>query len=284
MIKIVWILGMEAGDIVAPNTDIRDEIVEDLVNTLKSLNDNKQRAALVYYTVNNLHMFSDGNGRTSRMLYDLITNEIGDEVWYIHEDDRTGKYDGSFEKYKGIKDIAKINEFTNKYLGELAKSRLKKYPELADKEYITAGYRTGKKFVNDVMPEEIRKELSEDELKKVECILKDSFGVNYTVSGLTMLTIAEQKNEVQEWIDHDNKCIEEYKKEYNLDDPFCGKRFCLRAWNNPPMLKNWTAEDYKDIIKHGNFYKLQQFKVLNDSFVHPEKYHEKEKDLDENQR
>lgn len=261
---------MRVGDLVAPNVDIRDEIIENLVKSLKDLKDNKQRAALVYYTINNLHMFRDGNGRTSRMLFDLLTNELGEEVWYIHEDNKQAEYSGSFENYKGIEDITKINQFTSNYLGELIKSRLEKYPEISNKNYITAGSRTGKIFVNDVMSEIVRKELSEDELTKVENIMEDSFGSNYTISGLAMLTVANQKNELQEWIDYDNKCNEEY------GDLFNGERFCLRAWSNPPMLKNWTAKDYKDVIEYGNYYKLQQFRILNDLFLNPEKYHKKD--------
>ena len=77
---------MIAGELTAPTSDVRSVIIENLLDTLKSMNDNKLRAELVYYTLIDLHMFSDGNGRTARLMYGLISGKIEGEEWYMHSD------------------------------------------------------------------------------------------------------------------------------------------------------------------------------------------------------
>ena len=199
---------MTVGDLIAPSASLRNEIIENLIQSLKHLKSPKQRAALIYYNILNLHMFGDGNGRTARLLYDLVTNELGDEVWYIHEDDKSHNYEGSFEECKGIEDITQINQFANGYLKRLIAQQLKAYPELSRKSIITAGARVGHTFVKDIMPDNISSKLSKEELEAIEGIMSDSCEGEYTISGLTMLTVAERKGQLQEWTDYDNKCIE----------------------------------------------------------------------------
>ena len=46
---------------------------------MKKCQDDISCATMVYYTLINLHMFSDGNGRTSRYLFDLLSGNISDD-------------------------------------------------------------------------------------------------------------------------------------------------------------------------------------------------------------
>lgn len=70
---------MAAGDLIAPTREVQDEILDYLMNNLEKIKDDKAKAAVFYYTLINLHMFSDGNGRTFRFMYDLISGDLNEE-------------------------------------------------------------------------------------------------------------------------------------------------------------------------------------------------------------
>ena len=56
--------GMIAGDMVAPTREVQDKVLDYLMNNISKIQDKRSKAAIIYYTLLNLHMFSDGNGRT----------------------------------------------------------------------------------------------------------------------------------------------------------------------------------------------------------------------------
>ena len=66
---------MLAGDLVSPTKEVQMKTLEYLTQNMSKVPDKKARATMVYYTLLNLHMFSDGNGRTSRFMYDLIIQQ-----------------------------------------------------------------------------------------------------------------------------------------------------------------------------------------------------------------
>ena len=99
--------GMIAGDMVAPTREVQDKVLDYLMNNISKIKDKRSKAAVTYYTLLNLHMFSDGNGRTSRFMYDLISGDLDEKnlSYYFHKDSNN-----TFEQIK-VKDWV-INDET----------------------------------------------------------------------------------------------------------------------------------------------------------------------------
>lgn len=251
---------MVAGDLVAPTSDIWDLIIDNLVNALKDLNDNKDRALLIYYSLINLHMFSDGNGRTARVLYDLICNELGNSSYYIHGDKEVHSYNIDFETFKNIPDISYINSLANSNIITSVLPYLGEFEECVIDKYVIVGLGNFS-FVKDVMPNTISEQLTDEELEKLEITMCDSLGVNYTVSGLSFLCMALKKGQLQDWISLDNDLCQKY------GDPFNGGRLCFRVRKASSLLDEWTADDYRELIDFGNYFKLEQFRATNKLFL-----------------
>lgn len=251
---------MTAGDLVAPTSDIWDQIIDDLVNTLKDLNDNKDRALLIYYSLINLHMFSDGNGRTARVLYDLVCNELDNSNYYIHGDKEAHSYTVDFETFKNIPDISYINSLANTSIITSVLPYLGEFEDRVVDRYVMVGL-SNYSFVDDVMPSTVKEQLSDEELEKIEITMSDSLGVNYTISGLSFLCMSLKKGQLQEWISFDDDLCQKYGDEWN------GRRLCFRVRKASSLLDEWTADDYRELINFGNYFKLEQFKAVNQLFL-----------------
>lgn len=103
---------MIAGDLVSPTKEVQIKILEYLTENLQKVPDKKTRATMVYYMLLNLHMFNDGNGRTSRFMYDLISGDLSEETisYYFHKDSNNVKEQkNNLEEAKGILDVSIVN-------------------------------------------------------------------------------------------------------------------------------------------------------------------------------
>ena len=97
---------VQVGEHMAPSRQVQGAILNDTTEALKGIKDNHYRATLSYYTVNNLHLFADGNGRTSRAVYEIFDNPN----FNLHSEDFVHKTDsahesgghGKFEREHGI--------------------------------------------------------------------------------------------------------------------------------------------------------------------------------------
>lgn len=80
---------------IAPEKPLQVELFEKYLSAIKESEDRDQRALLAYYGINNLHLFKDGNGRTSRAVYLLIKNNSFLDDWekLIHRriSDKSGR-------------------------------------------------------------------------------------------------------------------------------------------------------------------------------------------------
>ena len=97
---------VQVGEHMAPSRKVQGAILNDTTEALKGIKDNHYRAALSYYTVNNLHLFADGNGRTSRAVYEIFDNpnfNLYSED-FVHKTDSVHESGGheKFEREHGI--------------------------------------------------------------------------------------------------------------------------------------------------------------------------------------
>ena len=63
-----------AGTLICPVKWVQLNIAEKTLKALPKIDDDKARATLAYSIINLLHMFSDGNGRTSRLVFEILNN------------------------------------------------------------------------------------------------------------------------------------------------------------------------------------------------------------------
>ena len=62
------------NDLIAPTIDIKRRILDKGLDALRKIDNRKEKGVLMYYLINCLHLFSDGNGRTSRVIYSLLSD------------------------------------------------------------------------------------------------------------------------------------------------------------------------------------------------------------------
>ena len=259
---------MIAGELTAPTSDIRSAIIQNLLDTLKKINDIELRAELTYYTFINLHMFSDGNGRTARLLYGLISGKIENEEWYIHSDDSMHKYTGDFCSYRGMLDESEINYYSNKELSKVVEAFTSKYPALLNKNNFRT-FSTGTHGealpLYEVISQDVSEQLTDDEKTKIGIILEDSESF-YSIAGLTMLIITVGNGQLDEWIKRDAENTEKcFKKGYGQD--WMRNRLSFNLLKHKDLLLNWKLEDWKKVIQIGNRLKLQQFINLDEIYL-----------------
>lgn len=181
---------MTAGDLVSPTKEVQTKILAYLTENLQKVQDKKVRATMVYYTLLNLHMFGDGNGRTSRFMYDLISGDLSEEniSYYFHKDSNNSKEQKSnLEEAKGILDISIVNQIPDKLIGR----QLEFIPQdiLANYNWTTVGHTNSSPSTDNVIPKSVLEQLSEKELQDLDKILHDGYGMRLCPSGLAVICV-----------------------------------------------------------------------------------------------
>lgn len=270
--------GMFAGDLVAPTEEVRHKVLIDLVNYIKKANNLKEIATITYYTIINLHMFSDGNGRTSRFLYDLISGEIDEKslVYYYHDkDDYHYREQENFEKLKGILDVSEVNYISNSFCRKDVQQYIDIDSEKLDKKqiYVAFGgdYENRKTRMIEMLKNNLNLNLTEKEWHDLALILLDNSGVKYSPSGISMMIMAIEKGQIEKWIEKNEQRISRVNKNDNIYQLIANSmRFTLT--DNIELLSEWTSDDLRKLIKIGNYIKYSQFHNMIDIFLNSKNY------------
>lgn len=90
--------GIQGVAYLPPYPEQKDTLMKEAFDALKNLRDNEDRATLLYYSIQAIHPFSDGNGRTGRLLYEIVDQEVldKDSLSKMLDHDRKGS-DGAGE-------------------------------------------------------------------------------------------------------------------------------------------------------------------------------------------
>ena len=256
---------MKAGNLVSPTREVQDRILEYLLSNISKIEDMKSRAAVTYYTLINLHMFSDGNGRTSRFMYDLISGDVSEDnaVFYFHKDSKkVQEQRNDFERNRNIEDVGEVDKLPDKLL----KKHFDFIPEYVYDNYIwiTVGYSKKSPSTEEIIPSNVLKELTKKELLDLDKILHDGYGVYLCPSGLAMLYVSQKKGELGNWWQKNEADLK-----MGIGVPY---RFNFSIFKNPNMISHWTLEDFRELIRVGNEVKYDRLKSIIDVFVTPSKY------------
>ncbi len=261
---------VQVGEHMAPSRRVQGIILNDTTEALKDIKDNHYRATLSYYTVNNLHLFADGNGRTSRAVYEIFDNPdynlSGDDFVHktssVHE---TGNHQ-NFEKEHGIQSTMVAYRIARGLLVEKWAKDDKIDPRINEMNSIVEIFfgNTPDVFFTD----DAEENLTPQEKRAVNLAFHD--GDVALVSLCRMLKIKGTSDEVisnsiKTSPDGASKymAIEIEKEDMDTSAP---------NEKSHQTFKGWTAEDYRTFLKGFQIVQRDSQRTLNDIFKNPGSY------------
>ena len=257
--------------------EIQQKYFDKMAQLLKSVNGRKNKATIMYYLINELHLFRDGNGRTSRCVYELLANKdfnLDNSDYFSHNEEDVAKISGpKFEKAKNI--------LRTEYAGNYASYFLLRY--LIDLGLIDvngdlmtiAQVRTmndadAQGYSGVYISESAKQNISVKEVELVNRALLDNNEI-YSVGGLTMLVMLSKKKNIEK--------LEEFNHSGKALPTFDGyTRSVLWIDNEENMdisaksMGNWTREDYLVAIEIADELKESILDILIDIFERPESF------------
>ena len=236
---------MVAGSLVSPNNEIQNRYFDKMANALSNVQGRKNKATMMYYLINELHLFEDGNGRTSRAVFEMLNNR-----------------DFSFENNDNFAHTA------CEIIGETAKVNTEDYTKkiivMTDAgALLETSLNDDSTTLNNpvYIPDEINQQLSQAQIEQIQNALADNNGALVTTSGLTMLTML-LKNESTKDI-----------KDFSYAD---GQMFSFPLDNNNDdkdrILGKWQKEDFFKAINIANLLKENMLDMIVDFFEYPENF------------
>ena len=251
---------MTAGDLISPKKEIQKNIINDLAESLKNIQGRKNKATLMYHIINQLHLFDDGNGRTSRAIFEMFSNEKFDffnNDSFIHNE--KNKYSSSnnynFENTNsiiGAQDMGSIASFfLYKSLLENGLINNIKTKSVWTNESIKGGNTISDNSIN------VNDDVDVKDLDYINRALCDN-NERYSVAGLTMLIMDKLKGYKEDEKEYN---LYEYEIDVSTNSTESGERF-----------SNWSANDYSMAVKIADILKKDMLELMIDIFEHPENF------------
>ncbi|MBQ6460818.1 Fic family protein [Candidatus Saccharibacteria bacterium] len=262
----VW-SGAEIHGHLSPASEVQATAIEETWDAIKNdINDNRKRAALVYYMTNHLHLFKDGNGRTSRVMYEVFSKRdfqiVGSDFHHLTDNqDEVGNGERFLEK-NNLRYPSEVGKMTI----DLVKQdllRSSKLPDKMGKMNVYLNLPDGERPMPDVfLTDDAENNLDYFEKKVVQNAFFEK-----PIATLALGMMLEKKNRfdsiMRYYAEKENPRGEKYavfdiekKDEWNAEETFYG----------------WKADDYReycDIVKN---IQLQQARKMIDIFKHEDKY------------
>ena len=261
---------IQVGEHMAPSRKVQGVILNDTTEALKGIKDNHYRATLAYYTVNNLHLFADGNGRTSRAVYEIFDNpnfNLSGEN-FVHKTNsanEVGEY-GKFERAHGIQSTMTAYQLARGILAEKWARDDKIDPrinEMNSRIEILFG-ETPDVYLTD----DAENNLTPQEKKAINLAFHDG-----DVALLSLCRILKIKGTSDEVISDSIKtypndankymAIEVEKKDMDTGAP---------NEKSHQTFSGWTADDYRIFLEGFQIVQRDSQRTLNDIFSNPESY------------
>lgn len=201
-----------AGDMVSPSNDIQDRYFEKVSDALKNVKGKKDRATMMYYLINQLHLFDDGNGRTSRAVFEIINNQdfsFDNNDALIHNDKfNVAKINHlDFQDNNNIEGTIVAEVCSNCFLYKA----LIKCGIIPNKDFFTSKIQimtdadplltiTPDKVAIDndpiFIPDNVKKQISLKQYYQIQDSLADNNGKLITTSGMALLLIAIENKKI----------------------------------------------------------------------------------------
>lgn len=288
---------MFVGGMISPRHDTQMQVLDNVIDAMPKIDNDKYRSALAYYQLNSLHLFSDANGRTSRTVYamlrqsDFDLREVMDYITHVDnrsQSDNGGNKVSEFEKQNGL---TSPQEFTQYSMLELLKSMQRQDDSEFGEELepisrimehlltqdpgrranivtvigASIGYEAGKELYA-LKNNPSYQELSDDERQRFNYALCDNNAL-VSVAGLAMLKLHQEKGDLQQFLANNVRqnsvlgglpqCLINIDPD---DEEYFGGCEC----------KNWSTADMVKYTTIAEEIKQQQLEMGTDIFANPE--------------
>ena len=287
---------MVVAGLISPNRETQTRVLDYEIDALAQMDNPRYRATSAYYMINDLHMFPDGNGRTSRVVFELLdspeANISEQQQFFSHEDNRDqlgaakhGAYE--FQKTKNIIITQDFNQLA--MLGYLEKinsdnegddiiSELRDSLEARIKENsgnifkVYGGlqnYSPGDTTIPALKNNEGFSSLDDEDKDRVCCALRDDLS-RVSVSGLAMLKFYQEKGQQNEFLERTKKRNNYFNYDtwmINIDPDPKEKKFFGHC-----ECEDWSKEDFLHYAELAESIKEQVLKTSIDIFVNPDDY------------
>ena len=198
---------MCAGGLVSPDNEIQSRYFEKIAEALKNVKGKKDRATMMFYLINELHLFEDGNGRTSRAIFEILNNKnfsFDNNDTLIHDDEKdVAKVDhNDFQNNNSIEGSQMAEICSNCFLYRaLIKSGIIPNTDFYSKKNIVKtdadqlletnfGDRTHTDNNPVFVPDNVKQQISSVQYSQIQNSLADNNGELITTSGMTLLLMA----------------------------------------------------------------------------------------------
>ena len=259
---------VQVGDHLAPSKQVQGVVLSETADALKSIDDNKYRAALSYYIINGLHLFPDGNGRTSRAVYEIFENsdfDLASAESLAHHSQHEAYGHGKFEKEKGIQSSLSALTLALKYL----KFDLAKAGEIDSRAFDTTT-RLELAFGEEMdiyLTDNAKENLSDKEKKLVNRAFMD--GDIAVIALSAALAKKGTFGEVADVSTRKNTQGDDYIAfEVTKEDLDTGTPNELAK----KTFQGWTADDYRSFMKATHKVQRLQYEKMIDFFKNPDEY------------
>jgi len=262
------------GDIsyLPPAAEQKDGLMRESFDALKQIPDNEDRALLTYYALQAIHPYSDGNGRTGRLLHEIISEDgkelTEEKLSELLDHDKEG-HDGTG---KGRDVFAeKVLDANSAYYyinREVAKEVLGEgFVQENGSIFVAAAVGVG--FVSEA----VKQKLLPEEGILVEKILGEGDVNHFSFRGVVLAKLIQEKPALEKYL---------YQATFKLDerrgvvpDDYGKKPFAI---DGDEIMPNLTVDDARRLIEIHNEVKTKFIQSMIDIFANPENHKMKTKE------
>ncbi len=261
------------GDIsyLPPAAEQKDGLMRESFDALKQIPDNEDRALLTYYALQAIHPYSDGNGRTGRLLHEIISEDgkelTGEKLSELLDHNKgghggTGKGRDVFSEK--VLDANSAYYYINR---EVAKEVLgEDFVQENGSIFVAATVGVGS------VSEAVKQKLTPEEIVLVEKILGEGDVSHFSFRGVVLAKLIQEKPELEKYL---------YQATFKLDgrrgvvpDDYGKKPFAI---DGEEIMPNLTENDARRLIEIHKEIKTKFIQSMIDIFANPENHKMKTK-------
>lgn len=264
-------LGLTGNEIsyLPPAAEEKENLMRETFDSLKTITNNEDRGLLIYYALQAIHPYSDGNGRTGRLLHELISSEgkelTRDKLSELLDHDKEGHAgtgEGRDSFAKKVLEAKRAYYYINREVAKeiLGDDFFKEFGKIYYSGYVGIGN----------VPKDI--EISPEERTLAEKIIREGDVANFPFRGMAILKLLQENGKLSEY-----QFIGTRPTGANEVVPEdVGKQFL--GIDNDKFEAELTAEDTKRLIEIHKDIKNRFIRTMIDIFNNPDNHLLKTKD------
>lgn len=275
--------GIYQGDmivegLVSPSNEMQVIILKKLYDTLQEDIDSETKGMICYYTLNNLHLFKDGNGRTSRYFYQIFSGNFNEKYLYHIDSKEDLSKRKNFEQENGL---MRVEEFLNNvnyniFLGKLDNGSIYNCERMHEYMRIDTqvmDLNVDEHFDTPFLSDEVITQLGSKSKEFARNI--SNRNCQFTLSGIAMCELLTKLNKMQNFIELNDDHFREVSEKFNVETKgnlvfYVGSKGEYKADVNA---ENWDVKTCLEYIKISEKNLIEQY----DMIVEASKYYSNKK-------